>query len=269
MQSVQEEYLELLNLVFEVAQSLKGKIASDPYLPHCQQLAIKLFYHAATIYQLRQGTRIPVPYSTQGSSFFDFPSVTVLARTVIETYLTMFEVFFQPATDDDFEFNHALWQLSGFIIREKYPISDLEYQEQMVDSKEEIEEIKERIKNTQKFETLKSGEQRSVLKGKRRRDWSYVAREAGFGEQFIRQVYGYQSGYVHADGLSGAQIESLPTREEQIEFIEIQMRIVQVVLAKMVVQYAEKFPEAQSVCEDNREVFRVAKVLSGAARLLA
>jgi len=76
--SIQEEYLQLLNLAYEVAQSLKGKQAVNPYLPDCQHLAAKLFFHAATIYQLRQGTKIPVPYSLEeGSNFYDFPSVTV------------------------------------------------------------------------------------------------------------------------------------------------------------------------------------------------
>jgi len=205
--------------------------------------------------------------STGGSNFYDFPSVTVLARSVLETYLTMFEVFFEPTNDDELKFSHALWQLSGFAIREKFPISDPEYQKQAADFQREIEAMRDRIKSTEKFKSLSSGEQRTVLKGKRKRDWTR-ARAAGFGEQTIRQIYSYQSAYVHADGLSGAQIVSLPTAQDQIEFIEMQMRIVMIVLSKMIIQYAKKFPESRAICDGNPDTFRMAKVWSGAVSLL-
>lgn len=266
--STREDYLRLLDLTYEVAQSLKGKPATDPCMPDCQKLAIQLFYRAATIHQLRDGTKIPVPYSTGGSNFYDFPSVTVLARSVLETYVTMFEVFFEPTNDDELKFSHALWQLSGFAIREKFPISDPEYQKQAADFQREIEAMRDRIKSTEKFKSLSSGEQRTVLKGKRKRDWTSTARAAGFGEQTIRQIYSYQSAYVHADGLSGAQIVSLPTAQDQIEFIEMQMRIVMIVLSKVITQYAKMFPESRATCDGNPDTFRTAKVWSGAVSLL-
>jgi hypothetical protein len=266
--STQEQYLELLDLTYEVAQSLEGKLSANPYLPDCQQLAAKLFYHAATIYQLRQGTKTPVPYSEKGSFFYDFPSVAVLTRAALETYLAMFEVFFEPATDDEFEFSHALWQLSGFIIREKFPLSDPVFQNQVTKSQQEIQEMRERLRHTEKFSSLKHGEQEDVLKGKRRRNWASLARAAGFGEQTIRQIYSYHSGYVHADGLSGTQIVSLKTAQDQIEFIEAHMHTVMIVLSKMILQYAEKFPEAKAMFDKNPGTAHIAKVWSGAASFL-
>ena len=263
--SVQEDYLQLLDLAYEVAQSLKGKRAENPYEPDCQKLAAKLWFHAATIYQLCQGTRIPVPYSTRGSDFRDFPSAIVLARAVLETYLTMFEVFFEPDNDDEREFRHALWQLSGFVIREEWVATRT--QSQVAGQIEEIQKMRDCLQDTKKFSSLKPGEQREVLKGKRKRDWVSTAQAAGFGKQTIRLIYRYQSGYVHADGLSGAQIISLQT-PQQIEFIESQMHIVMIVLSKMIYQYAEKFPEARAICAGNPDAFHKAKVWSGAAEIL-
>ena len=93
---------------------------------------------------------------------------------------------------------------------------------------------------------------------------------AGFGENTItiRQIYSYQSGYIHADGLSGAQVFGLKTMQEQIEFIEINMRIVMIVLSKLIIEYSKKFPEAKAACEKNVEIFNRAQVWSGSVQLL-
>ena len=111
-----DEYLQVLDLTFEVAQSLKGKLTEDTRLPDCQQLAAKLFFHCTSAYWLSLGTKAPVAESAGGANFFDFASITVIARAALETYLTMFEVFIDPIDDDEFEFRHSLWQLSGFIV---------------------------------------------------------------------------------------------------------------------------------------------------------
>ena len=217
-----DEYLQLLNLAFEVAQSLKGKSSPDSRWPDCQQLAAKLYFHAATVYWLRESsTKAPVPYSLNGSSFYDFPSVAILTRATLETYLTMFEVFFEPATEDDAEFNHALWLLSGFIIRENFVPSDASLQGQVANAQNEIQQMRTRLQKTNKYKSLKPGEQRKVLKGEGIRSWKSVAVAAGFGEQTISRMYAYYSGYVHADELSGTQIVSAQSAQDQIEHIEI------------------------------------------------
>lgn len=263
-----DQYLQLLDLAYQVAQSLKGKQSAIPYLPDCQQLAAKLFFHAATIYWLRQGTRAPLRSSEEGAFFYDFASVAVLTRAALETYLALFEVFLEPTTEDEFEFNHALWQLSGFVIREDFVPSDPTLQNWVADSQKEIQQMRTRLQKTKKFGSLKRGEQRDVLKGKRRRDWPSVAKAAGFGEQTVRLMYAYYSGYVHADGLSGAQIMSAQTAQDQIQFIERHMHTVMIVLSKMIVEYVKKFPEAKAVCDKNADTFYLAEILSGAASRL-
>ncbi len=114
---------------------------------------------------------------------------------------------------------------------------------------------------------LTSKKQQNVLNGKRlQRDWAAIAEAIGFGEQTLRQMYNYYSGYAHADGLSGAQI-SVPA-QSQIEFIEAHMRTVMIVLSKIIIQYANKFPEAKAMCDMRPDAFHIAEVWSGAANLL-
>ena len=267
---IKDQYLQLLDLTYEVVQSLKGKKMPDSRLVDCEQLAVKLFFHAATVYQLSEiGTKAPVPYSLkEGSSFYDFPSIVVLTRAILETYLTLFEIFFEPVTEDEFEFNHALWLLSGFVIRENFAPSDPTLQEQMAKAQEEIQEMRDRLQKTEKYKSLKPGEQRKILKGEGIRSWKSVAKAAGFGEETIKRMYAYYSGYVHADGLSGAQIVAAQTAQDQLTHIEIHMRAIMIVLSKMILDYAKKFSEAKVVCDKNPDTFYKAEIWSGAVSLL-
>lgn len=265
-----DQYLQLLDLTYEVAQSLKGRLSPDYRWPDCQQLATKLFFHAATVYWLREAsTKAPVPRSCGGCAFHDFPSVAVLTRAAFETYLTMFEVFFEPATEDEFEFRHALWLLSGFVIRENYRPSDPALQSQFSKAQKEIHDMRTRLQKTKKYKSLKPSEQKKVSKGEAIRSWKVVAKAAGFGEQTIQRMYAYYSGYVHADGLSATQIETAKTAQKQVEHIEIHMRTtIMLVLSKMILGYAKKFPEAQVACDKNPDAHYIAKIWSGVASLM-
>lgn len=266
---IAELYLQLLDLAYKVAQSLEGKKPDNPWLPDCQKLALKLFYHAATIYWLSRGTRCPVPESVGGASFLDHASVTVIARSAVETYLAMFNVFFEPMTDDEFEFRHAFWLLSGFQIREGFIPPDPDLQGRVDQMKEELKTIRARIQNTKAFGMFTPSQQRRLLSLRwMPRKLSDIARAAGFGPGFFRLLYAYQSGYAHSDGLSGAQMMSSATRESQLRSIDSQMRIVVILLSKMILDYARKFPEAEAVCAADPDTLHAAVVWSGAASLV-
>jgi hypothetical protein len=268
IQNVVSEYLSLLDLVYDVAQSIKGTKPTDYKMPDCQQLATKLFFHAATIYYLRQGTKAPVPKAlVRGSSFLDFASTAILTRAILETYLTLYEVFFEPISDDEKEFRYQLWLLSGFVIREKYIPSDPLMQVKVIQSKQDIQNMRNRISVTKYFKSLSRKKQKDVLKGKRmQRNWEDVAKAAGFGEISIKQMYGYFSGFSHSDGLSCTQIVTATTKQDQLIYIDTQMRIILMVMSKMILNYCEYFSESKKACDSKPESFQTAIVWSEIAK---
>jgi len=268
--STTEEYLSLLDLAYDVAQALNGKKVRDPRLPDCRQLAAKLFMHASSIYLLSQGTRTPVPQAIPtGTDFIDFPSVAVLTRAVIETYLNLFEVFFERAPSDEREFRYQMWRLSGFAVRELHTPADPTMASQVAQSQADLQDIRRKLSRTRRFKKSSASLQQSLLKGRKpHRDWTAVAKAAGFGEKTIRLMYAYYSGYAHADGLSGAQIVSADTRAQQIEFVELHMRTTMMVLSKMILDYSGAFGESRRACQSKPEaLFRAQIWVSVAARL--
>lgn len=265
---INQDYLQLLDLTYQVAQSLNGKPAPDHRLRDCNKLAAKLFFHAATIYWLRQGTKAPVP-GPEGAFFYDLASVAVITRAALETYLTMFELFFEPITDDEREFRHALWLLSGFVIREDHVPYDPTLKDRVANSQREIEEMRARIQSTTTFASLTDRQKRNALKGKRPgKDFKERARAAGFGPESIRRMYQYFSGYVHSDGLSAAQIIQAETKDAQIEYIEGSMHLVMIVMSKMILEYKKIFPSAEAWCLAKPKALILAEVWSEAARRL-
>ena len=263
-----DEYIEVLDLIYEVAQSLKGKSSEDPRLPDCQQLAVKLFFHCASGYWLSLGTKAPVAASAGGANFFDFASIAVITRAALETYLTLFEVFIEPENDDEFEFRHALWQLSGFIVREGLAPTDPSLEEAAIEAGHDIEYLRDRIRSTQAYKSLTRRQQSNVLNGRRTRNWKEVALSAGFGLQFIRRIYSFYSGYVHADGLSGTQIMGATTAEEQKFHIKMHMFTLLLVMSKMILDYASKFDEAEKTLKHYPELHNRIVIWTEAVRLL-
>jgi hypothetical protein len=267
--SYQNEYLKLLDLVYHVAQSLEGKVHPDPRMHDCNQLACKLFSHGATIYWLRQGTKAPVA-KPDGIWFYDFPSVQVIARAALETYLTMFEVFFEKITDDEREYRYAIWKLSGLVIREigcvrgRAPNTGA-----IAASQQEIDTLRARIQKTVYFAGLTQGQQRAALRGKRSPGrFADRLRRAGFAPGVVRAVHQYLSGFVHSDGLASMQGIQANTKAKQTRFIESSMGLVMMVMARMIRKYREVFPSAEAWCLAKPEAAYLAEVYAGAGALL-
>jgi len=262
-----EEFLTLLDLAYDVAQAIKGTRPADARLPDYQQLAVKLYMHAASIYWLSRGTTAPVPRALEkGTDFCDFSSIAVLTRAVLETYLNLFEVFLEPASEDEREFRYQIWLLSGFATREMHVPSDPAMAPQVARSRADLQEIRRRLSATSKFRKSSKKLQQRLLEGKKPpRDWTSVAKAAGFGEKTIRFMYAYYSGYAHADGLAGAQIVAANTRAEQEQFAELHMRTTMMVLSKMILEYRAHFSQSNEACSAKPDALFRAEVWSGVA----
>jgi len=200
------------------------------------------------------------------AALYDFSSIAVLARAALETYLTMFEVFVKPGTDDEREFRHACWLLSGFVLRERWKPSSPEVAEQFAAAKKDIQQMRRRIKATEVYERLTSKQKKQVLwRGRLARPFRERLTAAGFGVATWSNEYAYQSSHMHADGLSAVQVKSAATREEQAWLMQPQMEIAKVAMSKMICDYVSMFPESQAAAESNPNAHELAQVYSGAA----
>lgn len=248
----EREYLQILDLYFDMGESLKGEVPEDPRILDAQALAVKLLFHAASAFWLYKGTRVPgmrrlAPY------FFDHASARVLVRAAFESLLAFHYIFVDSKTDDDFEFRYNAWKLSGLAIREGFPAQMPEYQEQLRQEKQFNDSLREKIRETKQFQKLKHGVQRDILKGKkwRLKGIKEMARSAGIGRAYSGSVYSYLSGYVHSDSLSALQVSQAKAREDQLMLLTGALVYMCIILSKMILFYSEKFPRAAKVLKEH------------------
>lgn len=261
------DYLPILDLAYEVIQALKGGKSDIYKIYNCQQLAFKIYFHGASILMLSRRTKVDVPISTGGSDFVDFASIFVLTRTIFETYLKLFEVFFLPGNEDERRFRFHLWELAGYRIRENVDDVQEELSEKYEEAKRDLDEIRNEIKQTDYYRKLSIREQGVVIqKGKlENENRQVIARLAGFGSEKFKQMYQYLSSYVHFDGLSGIQISEAKSKKEQLEYSKGSIRVVMIVLSKLIKTYSQAFTASRLACDLRPDQYKRALFWAGIA----
>ena len=264
-------YPKILNFTYEVVNSLKGKKEKDHRKLMCEHLAFKIFLHAATIQHLRIGSNITLDAYPDGAHVIDFASIFVLTRAIFETYLNLFEVFFEVDNDDEFEYRYAVYQVRGLKIAnlaiENNPAAeghDLDFISKVQQRFDEIENFRERIKNTIYYQKLDHNQQKLSLKGVLfpKRNKEEIAKMAGFGKKTFQQTYTYLSAYTHGDSLSIAQIKDAVTDEQKGSYIRLSLSLVMMVLSHLILNYAKKFPEAKAICDGQPANTHLVRILA-------
>lgn len=267
-------FVKVLNLYYNVVQSLKGYAPADSRLVRSHGLAAKLFQHAASAFWLSKGTRVP-EMPDVGIDFGDHSSIALISRAALETYLVFYYVFLDPKTEDLFEFRFNAWMLAGLAKRERYPFQLAEHQAQMTAEKPLYESYRKAIRQTTRFKNLKKRKkglktQQMVIRGKKWRfhTWVEIATRAGFGPEYSRSLYDYLSDHAHSGSLAVLQVSEAQSPEVQLAYINSSLRMIMVVLCKMIGSFTERFPKAAQGLQADPEAAHICGVLTEAVRRL-
>ena len=240
-----EEYLSIVDFLHEVADALTGKVSPDGRKVDSQNLALKLIYHAISAFKLTKDEEIELALTGRKTSFIDFSSIAAIGRAALETYLTFYEIFVAPKSDDEFEFNYCLWYLSDYELFEGVRNVDDTLKAEHEDVLNILEQFRDRIKSTATFKTLSKKGRGAVLKGIRKRDWGKTLRGAKLGPSVFRTQFKYSSGFTHAGGLTTNQVMSIKTKEEQKDFAETELQKIMIYMCKFISDYVNLHPECQ------------------------
>lgn len=163
------------------------------------------------------------------------------------------------SSENEREFHHAIWVLSGFVIRDE-----------LQSSNPTIEAVRDRIRNTSVFVSLTSKQKRRVLKGIRiSKGIKERAKAAGFGSTTIKLMNQYLSSHVHSDGLSAVHNIDADTSKKQLENIDMNMNLLMMIMAKMILEYKRLFPSVEELCKENHESIKLAEKWSRIASNLS
>jgi len=255
-----EDYRAHVEFARDVVRSINGRRVTDDLLNEAQGLAYKLLFHASSIYQLAQGTNLPLKTSGQYVKVFDFASVAALARVAIETYAILHELYMIPTSDDERQFNLAVFRLSGITLLEGWKPSAEPLQSAHEELAKKAQALRSEIEATEKFKTLKKEQKVKVLAGKRLTNWNYMIINAGFSSDFIHHLYALENSYVHADKSSAIQFGLHGTEQGQQQAMLTHIITARIALCKLVLDYVSRFDEAKVIAATNHELFEEIKL---------
>jgi hypothetical protein len=245
-----DHFEKLLVVNLAVVDALTGKKARDPGFVYADILARKLFQHSLTAFALwTRHTKAAITDMGGEIEVLDWPSIQVLARACVETYLTFHYLYIDPKSQDEFEFRYCAWMLAGFTRRESFPTITERGLQQIARDRVANEKYRRRIRKTAHFQRLKSRTQERVLAG---HDWhpgntmsSMAARV--FGPQWGQALYGWMCSYAHSDALAAVQMKQCRSPEEAERFADGAVSLIAPTLARMTSDYAGKFVKARKV----------------------
>lgn len=270
---------ELLRLLEEILSKDDVRFNQD-YLRSAKGLTYKFFAHCTTILRLYQKEEAHIPFA--GKNYPDIASVRALIRVCVETYLTLFEVFFEHVGDNDIlDFRFRVWLLKGLapglLLQERIPfLLDTEtiadYSSQVEERKRENEEYKKSIQESAYFRTLTRKQRKDIerLLNKPKDYFSikYVDRgreqllsDAGLNHHILTHIYSSTSSYVHSDGYSAWEANPF-NGYEGIDFEGYFLFIPIALTGKIITHFASLSEHYLKICEQQPETFKLANNLS-------
>jgi len=244
-----KDYLELLKIYIQVVEANKG-VASvgDDRILDAEGLALKFFGHAVSLYYLYRGINVP-DHGLGITDFIDPPSINVVGRAAIETFLTFHYVFVEPKTNEDKDFKYFTWELAGLIERQGFTVHSAAGKKKLKEEKQLIEVLKNKLKKNSVFDSLSDKQKRRIVA---RGDWRFnswreIILSAGLSQIHAESFYRYLCGYAHSGNLSILQLRQTRTNQERRELIESTFTLTLIVMANMIKAYCEIFPKSKAL----------------------
>lgn len=256
------EYSELLSLLVELIESQNGNEIEpeNEWLNDAQILSIKLFRHLTSMKLLASGSMVKV-HGMQDIFHIDHPSINVIARAALETYL-VFHFIFDSKDQSLSRFRHKLWRIGGLADRQKYNANFEHAHETLAKEKHTLRKLRTEVQNSCHFHTFTKPQQRQLLKGIWRNGftWADLGCSADFHVPYFEDVYNYLCGYSHSSYLSALQIGQAQLVGNQQEFFaRVILRFGIVLMSHFTFSYPNVFPEAKHVLSANPKTREFAK----------
>ncbi len=242
-----EKLLALLSRVLAANNYISVRDANDrERLSIARGLTNKFIEHAVTILHLSRGTSLDLPSFKY--RLVDCASIDVLARASLEAFLVFHYVFYAPTTKEEKNYRYWAYKAAGIAERENAPASTKEYGQKQAAEKKELDKLRERLKSNTVFQSLTDNQKKQILRGRwKLPSWRAIAIDAGLSEMIASHMYSSLAGCAHSSMLSVVQMVEAHRDREEKELVNTSMGIMNVVMARMISEYCELFPQAKQV----------------------
>lgn len=282
-----DKVFKLLFLLLKgVMNAAKCELDANDVKQYASALATKIFRQTCTVVNLLEGS--PIPYQEEDGRNWDFSSISDIARSVIQTYLVFHHVFVDSEYEEEIQFKYFAWIKDSLQKRkELYPMhiyenllkvesnqSELpDVMAVMENDKKEANKIEEDMKNNPFYKKLTKSTNDPEQKKRQERykeritegwlpgGWTHLQEK--IPQLHKLNVHQNLSQVAHCHYMHMRKIVFARSREEQLAECQFSYSILMVVLARLIFEYADIFPQSIEVLqkEENLEAVAVAHAL--------
>jgi Family of unknown function (DUF5677) len=183
---------------------------------------VKLFSHAGTILLLSSESAADVPDISPSFSVADHPSMMVVTRAMLETYIVASYLFAPRQTRDHRDFRRYAWELGDLLERQDLIATEGFAIKQLAREALRIEKLKRLLDDNTYFRSLGHKRRDRILKGQwRLGGWQALAVEVGLHGKFFAHVYAYLCSYAHSGSSSIGQIYNAQSADDRDPYVRI------------------------------------------------
>jgi hypothetical protein len=256
---IKQDYVKLLDLLARVLAADNylsfGDVNDNERLSIARGLTDKFVNHAVTLLYLSRGTKQDLPSFKCDSYLYDFASIDVLTRVLLEACLIFHYVFYSPQTTEEKDYRYWAYKAAAILERQGFRESSEEVKRSKAEDAKELDKLHERLRSNTVFRSLTDKQKEKILKGEwRLKSWREIAIDAGFSKTMASKIYRHLSGSAHSSFLSvflSVETQKSGTQEEAIIGSQ---GIANAVIANMVREYCGLFPKAHEIWSTHPEV---------------
>lgn len=224
-----------------------------------ETISIKILLATKSILEIGKGTDVSFLTKKRQVKLLDFPSINILTRSIIESFLTLEYLFYNNLSDNEKKFRFRIWQISGYKARQKFfekrnglnPNVSEKLNKELL----EIERLMTIIENSPYYKKLDSQSLWKLDKyGLPRLDsWQKLIEQSILKSSLFETTYKLFSNYSHSEFISLIQMREknslIMNSKENNDAILTALRIVKIVNCVSIVCFKNKFDFASKIFE--------------------
>ncbi|MDP2683311.1 MAG: DUF5677 domain-containing protein [Deltaproteobacteria bacterium] len=227
----------------------------DPPMFYRQEMFVKFSYHLATIIHIEKG--IMIAFAGRSHRLYDYSSVNVLTRALLETFLTYYYVFCDAKDEDESRFRYWNWWIDGLNSRQQVKnIKDPLLIGKLENERRDIDDCTVKIKSTKAYSRLSAPQKKEFEKKRKwiRPGWIDIAVKAGMKKSTARHAYSYFSSYAHTNSLSILQFSQATISNKGKEANPNMLKLLFMVAAMFIDEFAKYFQLKDQLSEYEQEL---------------
>lgn len=251
---------ELLELLGDLAESLhESGVIVKSWEYYFETIIHKILFHSLSISELSKGIEIKSERLKVNTKVLDTPSIFILTRSIIESFLTLEYIYIEDIPEEEKFFRFKLWEMSGLLSRQNFDTEGKkELEEKKQNEKELIEKIKKEIESHPKFSAL--GKQQihkiNTFGLPRIKSWIDMIDSSSLNTKPFKSSYKLFSNYAHSEFLSILQIKqsnlNISNKDTQSS-VNLSINTIKQIVCLTIEWLNKNYPSAQAISNNLSE----------------